>query len=236
MTHDEINALSLSGNATLIAVLNQMGISYDLSDAFNENWYLRFSMLEGQQKPTQEQIESAFETYKNALHEEEDIRLAEVARVDDINARWAVMTDIRMAIAQAGLTIANPDLELARIINENDQSRLEVLEAAWAEYLPLKSQRDDIEAKIAMGDNDEKCCRDVLRFIGGLNRSRNYTAEQVALMVSTFGTIQSLLIGLRPSSALKLINAITPDGDVVTAEIKENAQWIFAKYGIEPAP
>ena len=233
MTLEQIQNLSLSNTGTLLQVLGAMGIVPVLDSPLAGDWYARFS---ADQKSTQAEIEAALEVYKQGLTDTENARLAEVARVQDINTRWEAIGDVYAAVANSGNVSTNPAIELVRIISENDQAALSAIEQAWQVFKDEKEKYDAILVDIKSGNNDKQCCEDVLSYIGGINRRRSYTAEQIAIMTSAFGTIQGLLIGRRPSSALKLVNLITPDGVIVTDETKTGAQAIFAKYQVSPAP
>lgn len=70
------------------------------------------------------------------------------------------------------------------------------------------------------GKKDREMCENVLNLIGGFNRTRILTNEQITQMQSTFSTIQLLLQASRPSSAKALIQAIVPDDVLVTIEMK----------------
>ena len=70
------------------------------------------------------------------------------------------------------------------------------------------------------GKKDRIMCENVLNLIGGFNRTRTLTTEQITQMQTTFSTIQLLLQASRPSSAKALISAITPDEVLVTVEMK----------------
>ena len=70
------------------------------------------------------------------------------------------------------------------------------------------------------GKKDREMCENVLNLIGGFNRSRVLTNEQITEMQTTFSTIQILLQAARPSSAKSLIQLITPDEVLVTTEMK----------------
>jgi hypothetical protein len=70
------------------------------------------------------------------------------------------------------------------------------------------------------GKKDREMCENVLNLIGGFNRTRVLTSQQVTDMQTTFSTILLLLQANRPSSAKALIEAIVPDEVLITTEIK----------------
>lgn len=97
-----------------------------------------------------------------------------------------------------------------------DQAAVQVYDQAAA----AKAQAD---AMIAAGAKADADCKRVLHLIGGLNLQPSRTQEQINAMVTTFGPIvQALSLG-RPGVAKALINAIQPDGVVVTQQMKDLA-------------
>lgn len=114
----------------IIDVTGVPGAWYDIDEDTEKSDHDRFIVHESLVKPNLARIEEEFEEYKQELIDAENARLAEIARIQDIKDRFNSISDIRLTIDKAGLSITNPAIELKRIIEENDQSRLEVLEAA----------------------------------------------------------------------------------------------------------
>jgi hypothetical protein len=77
-----------------------------------------------------------------------------------------------------------------------------------------------IESKIALGALARKTCQDILDLVGGFNLSRELTIEQITTMQQTFSVAEAALRAGRPAYAKVAINAITPDEDLVTTEMK----------------
>lgn len=77
------------------------------------------------------------------------------------------------------------------------------------------------EALKAAGLKDRQMCEDALNLIAGFNRERVLTAQQITDMQTTFSAINAMLKDNRPSSAKALIQAIVPDGTLITAEMKQ---------------
>lgn len=88
-------------------------------------------------------------------------------------------------------------------------------------YEAKKEKKSRVESLKASGKKDREISENVLNLIAGFNRDRILTSEQISTMVSTFGPINNLLKDARPTSAKALIQAIVPDGDLVTEEMKE---------------
>jgi hypothetical protein len=96
-------------------------------------------------------------------------------------------------------------------------------QAAVQAYDAAKAAKAQSEALIAAGAKADADCKRVLHLIGGFNLQPSRTQEQINGMVSTFGPIvQALTLG-RPGVAKAMIQAITPDGTVVTQAMKDLA-------------
>jgi hypothetical protein len=107
----------------------------DLMQIEDHEYKLRERLLPNEE-PTSEELAAEFEIYKDELRAEEEARLVELARIQDIKDRWAGLADLNMTMMRLGhdQTIQNYALELTRIIEENDQIRLAELESDDAVY------------------------------------------------------------------------------------------------------
>lgn len=91
---------------------------------------------------------------------------------------------------------------------------------AHDQTIATSAQADALIAAGAKADHD---CKRVLHLIGGFNLQPGRTQDQINSMVGAFGPIvQALSLG-RPGVAKALIQAIEPDGTVVTQQMKELA-------------
>ncbi len=99
-----------------------------------------------------------------------------------------------------------------------------VLDAgAVASYDQALAAKVQSEALIAAGAKADADCKRVLHLIGGLNLQPGRTQEQINGMVTSFGSVvQALPLG-RPGVAKALIQAIQPDGTVITQQMKDLA-------------
>lgn len=88
------------------------------------------------------------------------------------------------------------------------------------EEYETKALREEMKAK---GAHARKLCVDCLDVIAGFNIDRTLTAEQITQMQQTFGVIEAYLKANRPWSAKPLIQALNPDGVLVTQEMKDAA-------------
>lgn len=85
-------------------------------------------------------------------------------------------------------------------------------------------------SKVELGKAARLTCESVLDLIAGYNIDRQLTSEQITIMQTTFGTIQSCLQASRPSTAKTLINLINPDGVLVTQEMKDQCLALLQGY------
>jgi len=143
MTLTQIDNLLLSD--TILQVLQRFMAEEDWAQTpEGELWYIdlgeeitlpeeRFNINPAIKTVSSAQILNEFEAWKQELRDQENARLAEIARVEDIKARWEAI-DPRMALHRAGINLPNLALELKRIIQEDDQVRLTLLETKHAEW------------------------------------------------------------------------------------------------------
>lgn len=87
-----------------------------------------------------------------------------------------------------------------------------------------------IEEKIAKGAAAKTACENVLNLIAGFNLDRLLTAQQISDMQALFSNIESALRASRPTTAKALIQAMTPDEDLVTTEMKELCIELLSNY------
>lgn len=89
------------------------------------------------------------------------------------------------------------------------------------EDITVQHEKDTLKQEmLAKGARARAVCQDCLDIIAGFNIDRVLTGAQVTQMQQTFGTIEALLRANRPASAKPLIEALTPDGVLVTQEMK----------------
>lgn len=120
------------------------------------------------------------------------------------------------------------------ILDENGDSVLETLPAEFtSEIIDITAAHNDAEnkrLKIVEGAKARQACQSVLDLVAGYNLDNDLTAEQITSMQTTFSTIFQLLLANRPSSAKALINAIDPDGVIVTTQMKQDCLDLLANY------
>lgn len=85
----------------------------------------------------------------------------------------------------------------------------------------------DLKAK---GAAARIACQTALDLIAGHNIENAFTSEQITQMVITFAPIQQALMLNRPSLAKTLISAITPDGVIITEQLKTDILADLAGY------
>lgn len=241
MTYTEINALQFDESTVYILLsrifdLNGIidneqplyQVSYEVPE---DSFYDRLTLHSELSKPTLQTFQTELDLYKVELTSIEDARLAEVARIQDIKDRFNAIKSIHRVFQSCGKTQPNSALELKRIIDENDQDTLTNYEIA---YIPIKDEEDRKErlANLAkVGEKDRNICQKVLSIIGGFNRDKALTKEEIDSMVVTFGSALNALNLNRPDTAKQLISEITPDGVLLTAQDISDILFIFQDNG-----
>ena len=143
MTLEQLYALELS-NDRIFTVLRRMvdfgsvpagHNQYTLSDE-EGTFYSRLQLHESLIKPSYEEVQSEFATYKQELIDAEQSRLAEVARVDSIVQRLSVILDPNIPLLRLGLLNSQPNYAMIYkgIVDQNDTQLLEQIESEWAAY------------------------------------------------------------------------------------------------------
>ena len=183
-------------------------------------------------KPSLQLITDELVEYKAELTAEEDARLAEVARVKDIKDRFNAIGDIRGALVKANINIKNPALELKRIIEEDDQSVLSALESAATEVVADENKKNNRKNKKQLGRIAVKACEACLELIAGFNITRNLTAEQKDTMATTYAPLLEALNQKRPGKFKSLVEGLTPDGTLVTDQMKTELLEELAEFGM----
>lgn len=85
-------------------------------------------------------------------------------------------------------------------------------------------------ARIDAGRAARRDCEHVLDLIAGFNLERELTLEQISQMQQLFGQAEQALRAGRPTLAKQAIQAIEPDGVLVSAEMKAEALALLSNY------
>lgn len=85
-------------------------------------------------------------------------------------------------------------------------------------------------AKIQAGKIAREVCVNVLDLVAGYNLERELTLEQITQMQSSLSSVEAALRAGRPSLAKIAIQAITPDGVLVTQEMKDMCLDLLSNY------
>jgi len=222
MTLDQINALAFEDSIWEVADRlhdELIALNRELPEGEAPVWAdLEFLDLDQNPVagPTLEAAQADFLIYKQELLDAENARLAEIARVEDIKSRWSLVTDIRAVV-----NASNPALELKRIIDEDDQATLTQIELDWDSHASDLSSKHEKSVRKELGKRAREACLGALDVVAGWNLERELTTDQVDQMTSSFSTILQLLQSNRFSSARAAIVEITPDGTLVTQEMKD---------------
>ncbi len=205
---------------------------YMLDKDTSKSFYDRVLMNEKLVKPSLTVLNTELDEYKAELIAIEQARLDEIVRVEVIKSRFEAIEDIRGAIFKAQLDISNPAIELERIIRENDQDRLQLLEQKHGDWAADQLVSGQKESRKDIGRKIRACCDEVLDVVVGHNVERDLTSEQKNMMAATFAPIMQALMGLRPALAKQAISAAEPDGILVTGNMKNEILDVFTKYGV----
>ena len=163
----------------------------------------------------------------------EEIANAEIAKIIKNNSwgkpdRWLTETD--------GTHTTSREIEIE--IGSNMETITEyffpkeysyTISDITAQHLAEQSRN----ARIETSKKVRALCDNILDLIAGFNLERNLTAEQITSLEGTFSNIQTLLLNKRPFSAKTLIQAITPDGVLVTEEIKASILNEYVVAGMD---
>lgn len=106
------------------------------------------------------------------------------------------------------------------------------MKTKWAELSAARTAEADKKSKKALGQAARKCCTEVLDLVAGLNITKELTSEQIDLMTVTWGDILTALQNNRPTTAKGLVEAMVPDGTLVTQADKDAVLEEFAEHGI----
>lgn len=89
----------------------------------------------------------------------------------------------------------------------------------------------EINALIAQGEADRECCQKVLALIGGINRTKLLTAEQITELQTKFNDIEMYLKANRPDTAKDLIVNASTDAVLFTESDKAKVLKVYEKLG-----
>lgn len=87
-----------------------------------------------------------------------------------------------------------------------------------------------IAQKIAIGQITDKACNDVFMLIQGYNVERQLSSEQKTEMTNLFLPALQAIQVRRPSQLKQYISSITPDGILVTEEMKSDILELLSNF------
>ena len=239
MNFEQINGLTLEKTYSIL-----LGRILDLSVVPNGeqfvslhsneelDFYDRILLHPNLVKPSLEVLNSELVSYKQELTDAEQARLDEVARVDNIVSRFEAIDNLQGAMEESGLFFRNPALELKRIISEDDQERLELLESSLASFKDKESAKKIKSDRKEKGKLARQACEEVLEVVAGFNIERSLTKEQKDQMESENADLLQALMSKRPGKFKSLMVAKVPDGVLLTQEMKDEVLEVLAKYGL----
>jgi len=227
MTLAEIDALTIesSFNELFPRILDLSVVpvgepSYMLDQDDTMPFYDRVIVHQNLVKPTLQNFQDELAQYKVELTAEENAKIAEAARVSALNARWNALAGVRGAMDKAGVTTPNPMIELKRIIDENDEATMGLLEVKAVEFDNEVAAAGSRSQRKQNGKLARKVCEGVLDLIAGYNLERTLTTAQIDSLQVTFSDANNYLRSSQPWAAKTAIEAIVPDGTLITQEMK----------------
>lgn len=239
MTHDKINNLSVENSIEVLLnrVLDLSSVPsgqawFSLHEDDSKDFHDRIILHPTLVKPSLIIIQEELVAYKSELTAIEDARLAEIARVQDIKDRVGAINDIRGALLKASMVISNPAKEIERIIREDDQATLSTIESASTEVQADANKKENRKTKKKLGRIAVKACESCLELIAGFNITRNLTAAQKDTMASTYAPLLEALQQKRPGKFKVLVENLTPDGTLVTGQMKTELLEELTEFGI----
>jgi hypothetical protein len=236
MTFEEITNLTIE--STYVILLDRI---LDLSPVPNgeqfvslhENeeldFYDRILLHPSLVKPSLQVLQAELASYKSELEAIEQARLDEIARVEGLTNRFNALVDVRGAITKAGLEIPNPAIELKRIITEDDTERLSLLESMDAAF-----QAEDVPKQ-----QRKRLAQGLLALINGLvqiviehNLANGLTSAQKDQQKADNAELFQHLQDYRPAKFKQAVDAVVPDGVLVTQDMKDELLAFLAANGI----
>lgn len=156
-------------------------------------------------------------------------KLAIVAFYNRVNA---LPDDIRSHAQKCSLDQPNLALLIKQIRDNFDETKLACLEDKVPVVTAELAAETEREELIRRGKQAREFSTLILDLVAGFNIDRQLTAEQITTMQTTFAPIMGLLQAGRPTSAKPLIEAITPDGTIVTQNMKDAILAEYTRAGI----
>lgn len=234
---DQINALTLEDVLYIVLdrILDLSGITgpaYMLDEDESLPFYDRIIVNQSLVKPPLATLEQELSDYKAELVAAENARLAEIARVKDIRDRFNAIKDIRGAINKANLSVTNPAIELERIVKEDDQVMLGIIETKAAEFDAEVAKNEVRSQRKALGRQSRLISEEILDIVAGHSIQNNLNPAQKDQMEVDFASILQALKVNRPKKAKALILAVQPDGVLVTQEMKDEILEVYSNNGL----
>ena len=236
MTYTEINSLTVENS--LITLLYKIRDFSEIGE--EQHYYLVEDPCESNYnnlvvphpsvtKPTLQEFENGLAIWKAELTATEDARLAEIARKNDLRAKTEVLKDRDSGMPAFYILMpqtSNVDQYIELLIEDSNRAneaeeffqQLEAKDEDIVNGIVAQKQKDD---RKFLGKLARDICVEVLDIIAGYNMERELTAEQVDVIQTMFMNIEIALRSARPHTAKAFIQAIIPDGTLVTQLMKD---------------
>jgi len=239
MTFEEITALTFESTyPTLINRVLDLSVvpsgeaPYSLHKNEELGLYERILFHPTLVKPSMEVFNAELADYKSELEAAEQARLDEIARVEDITNRFRALGNLRRAMEKADKNVPNPELLLKEIIETDDTQTLSALESYNIE---AESEKAEKKAKEQL----KATARGLLSLINGLieivienNLANGLTSAQKDQQKVDNAALFQHLQDYRPAKFKQAVDAVVPDGVLVTQDMKDELLAFLAVNGI----
>lgn len=241
MTFEQIDALTLD---TMDMVLTTLERTLDLTlvpegdmwftlDEDEElTMYDRFILHANLTKPDLPTLETELVTYQDELRTIEQTRLDEIQRVTDLTNRFNAITDIRGAMYKEDTSEQNPMKLMEHIITQNDTDLLDSLESSGVTWDNEQSTKTTKENRRKLGAQARAITDELLDTIAGFNIENNLTSEQIDQLQTDHGSMLNALQAMRPALFKTMLLTVTPDGVLVTQDMKDELLDILSNHGL----
>ena len=254
MNYEQINALTVENSIVDLlyklrdfSILGEGEQHYYFVDDENETNYNNLVVPAAEvTKPTLQEFENELVVWKAELTAEEDARLAEIARKEDLTNRFNTIHSKDSGVPafhQAALIVAetadtaNAKKYIFDLINDISRSAeaetlMSQIEAKDVELTAAQAVQAVKSTRKALGRLARETCQDVLDVIAGWNMERSLTEQQITDLQVAFSDTEAALQANRPHQAKPLIEAITPDEVLITQEMKDEVLEVFSDSGL----
>lgn len=239
MNFDEINQLTVEKTfpELLSRILNTSSIPegeplfmMDLDES--KSFYDRIIVHQSLVKPPLSNLEAELTELKSEKTQAYQDYIDELARVEDIKTRFSAIKDPHSVFARLSKDIVNPALEMERIIKEKDEPALAQLESEFAAQQAERAEQATKDAKMAFAKGLVNTVHGCVEIIMKHNIDNGLSKTQKDQQASDYSDAFNALKDWRPGKFKSAITVLTPDGTLVTQELKDELLLFLSESGI----